>query len=671
MPVLLRTPIFAACLLCLGGIAKADTTPVGELSLEDLMQVEVTSVSKKPQRLAHVAASIFVITAEDIRLSGANSIPEALRLAPGVDATRVSGNRWAVSIRGFSDRLANKLQVLVDGRSVFNPAFSGVLWEQLQFPMEDIERIEVIRGPGATVWGSNAVNGVVNIITRSAAATQGVQAVAGGGTVDGAYGRARFGGSNLDQDLYYRAYGAVQNGSMQRAPYGAGADDWKNRSAGFRIDGYAAGGSRWDVSADFAEGHGESRTILVNPGATLSGRVPEDHSSVALRGRVEQKLDDGANVQLQATLSKNDYRVAGLANDQRTTFDIGLQHRLAVGTRHDVVWGGEFRVSSDTLVSSDLMVADEPSRTLSYYSLFGQDEILMTDALRLTLGLRMDHSPFTGWASQPTARLSWNLKPTQTLWAAASRAVRAPSRSESGLTLTYLGGVQTVPGIGPVPLVYHVRSNGSFQNEVLQAYELGLRSQWAPTLSTDITVFSHQYNNLRTPGTPDISYLGLPFAINVTSPIANGGALTLNGVEMSGDWRPLKDWRFQLAHTYNDVGSLDAGQALATSLVLPENITSARASWAPTSRTSVDFWWRYTSARSSPGNTLLVRNAYSSIDMRLGWKPRKDLELSLIGQNLNDGACQAIEGLALAAEVTGTVLTCMPRTLNVQARLDF
>ena len=255
-------PLLTLFLASLGSTAMAQTASnADEQSLQNLMQVEVSSVAKKPQRLANVAASIFVISAEDIRLSGANSIPEVLRLAPGIDATRLSGNRWAVSARGFADRLANKLLVLIDGRTVYSVAFSGVIWEQVQIPLEDIERIEVVRGPGASVWGSNAVNGVINIITRSAAATQGGQATLGGGTLDGKYGRVGWGSSDPAHDVYYRVYGTAQNAATQRAPYAVGDDTWTNRAAGFRLDGYSGAGTHWDVSTDYAGAKGDSTTV--------------------------------------------------------------------------------------------------------------------------------------------------------------------------------------------------------------------------------------------------------------------------------------------------------------------------------------------------------------------------------------------------------------------------
>lgn len=670
-------PIFSASLVFLCGAALADATqPSAAMSLEDLMQVEVTSVSKKPQRLANVAASIFVITAEDIRLSGANSIPEALRLAPGVDATRVAGNRWAVSMRGFADRVANKLQVLVDGRSVFDPEFSGVLWEQVLIPLDDIERIEVIRGPGAGIWGSNAVNGVISIITRSAAATQGSQASVGAGKIEGGYAKVRWGGHDAERDIYYRVYGSAQDASAPQAPYAAAQDDWSNAALGFRMDGYAAGGARWDVSGDIAQGTGDSRTMRLGPlhvvpgtfPGTVPGSVSGDFKNLSLRARSEHKMDNGSNVEVQAALSHLDYQLFG-SGDKRTTFDLGMQHRLAIGKQHDVIWGVDYRFSQDTMQVNDFLSMKEPELSAHYVGVFGQDEITLADTLRMTLGLRLDRSPFTGWESSPSARLAWNLEPTQTLWASVSRAVRAPSRGEVGLGMNSFSPPQLTP-FGRLPTLTHLYTDNGFKSEILLGYELGLRSQWAPSLSSDLTLFSHKYTDLRGPGTPVVSYAYLPNYLDLTVPVINPANLTLNGLELSADWRAAQNWRFQAAYTYNDVANLDAAQATLAALFLPKDIVSLRASWTPASNVNLDVWWRHVGARES-ATPAQARNAYTSIDVRLGWRPNKTMEFSLVGQNLSNGECAALDGATLAYELMGSVAACMPRMYGVQARFDF
>ena len=654
-------------------LAADATRDVGQLSLEDLMQVEVTSVSKKPQRLANVAAAVHVIGAEDIRLSGANSLPEVLRLAPGIDATRFSGNRWAVSARGFAEVFAEKLLVLVDGRNAFNPAFSGVSWQDFQFPLEDIERIEVIRGPAAAIWGSNGMNGVINIITKSAASTQGGQAVIGTGTVEGGYGRIRWGAQNADASLFYRVYGSTQHANHQDAPAsvggGNGHDAYGHDAAGFRLDGYLAGGARWDMSADFFRNRSDGMAYMHQAGGTSIDQQTERHRGTALRGRYEKTLADGGNLQLQAAYVHSDLSVPYVFTDDRDTFDLDLQHRFRLGERQELIWGANYRVSSDTISPGLVMSMNNPSRRMSYLGLFAQDEVGLAEHLRLTLGLRADHNPISGWDSQPTARLSWNLQANQTLWGALSSAARAPSRVDSGFNRNFA----YIPG-APVFFVPNtlvvLRSNDDQESERLKAAEIGLRSQWAPTLSTDLVAFRHRYENLlRTNGSTTI-VPGFPLTV-VNVEVRNGGEMTLNGVELTTDWRFDPAWRVQLAQTWNhvtDVGTL----TVDPSGTVPSSITSLRVSWAPASSVNVDAWLRHTAARPAvPTHIQLERQAFSGFDLRLAWRPKKALELSLTGQNLNKGTCDALAGLSLVASNSDVIATCQPRSLVGQVRIDF
>ena len=326
-------------------IAQDKTPGLNDFSIEDLMQVEVTTVSKKPQKLATVAAAVYVISAEDIRTSGANSLPEVLRMAPGVDATRISGNRWAVTIRGFATHLSNKLLVLVDGRNAYSPAFSGVLWEDFQFPMEDIERIEIIRGPAAAVWGTNGVNGVINIITKSAAATQGGQVVIGGGNVEGAYGRVRWGGQNADGSVLYRVYGSKQNANSRNAIAGGdGMDAYHTKATGFRMDGYLTGGERWDISGDVYSVRSDLFTTFSLPNTEFANPGMNSHDGQTLRGRYIQPLSHGGDLQIQASYAHADFTMGVLLADRRETFDLDVQHHFRWGERHDIVWGGGYRL---------------------------------------------------------------------------------------------------------------------------------------------------------------------------------------------------------------------------------------------------------------------------------------------------------------------------------------
>lgn len=650
----------------ISSFAVQEAHDIASFSLEDLMQMEVTSVAKKPQRLASVAAAVFVITAEDIRRSGANALPEVLRLAPGVDATRISGNRWAVSMRGFASRFSNKLLVLVDGRNIYNPAFSGVFWEDLQMPLEDIERIEVIRGPGSAVWGTNAVNGVINIITKSPAATQGGQAVVGAGNVEGAFGRLRWGGANADGSLFYRGYISTQSGEAQRAVGGgSGNDAYRQGGAGFRVDGYHGGAARWDLSGDLYDTRCDAFSMAQLPWVSAGAGV-EKHHGGSLRGRYEKTLADGSSFQVQGAYARTTATVQGLTTDDRSTFDLGFQHRFRAAERHDLVWGVDYRQTADTLASTAFLAIDGPSKRLSYYSVFAQDEIGLTDSLHLTLGARFDHNPFTGWETLPSASVSWSLAPNQTLWGSAARTDRAPSRGERGLNVS--NGSPVPPGATP----YVIRFFGSSDvgNEQLRAYEAGLRSQWDPSLVTDVVAFTHHYDQLGIGGPATYVPSSDGTYVNVLVPLINGGKLTLDGVELAVDWRPNPALRFQLAYTHQEVAEVSAGSA-AEAEQIPRQIASVRASWTPRADLNVDVWWRYTDDRPSPASSGAARKAFSSLDLRLAWKMRKSLELSLVGQNLNDGACRAYSGIANPVDGSLIMPTCMPRAVYGQVRWDF
>ncbi len=665
-----------ACLLALlpaPALAIDTENVLGRLSLEDLMQVEVTSVSKKPQRLANVPAAVHVISAEDILLSGANSLPEVLRLAPGLDATRFSGSRWSISARGFADLFAEKLLVLVDGRNAFSPTFSGVSWQDFQFALEDIERIEVVRGPAAAIWGANGMNGVINIITKSAAATQGVQAVVGRGTVEGAYGRAHWGGQVSDGDMFYRVYASAQNANEQVAPAslggGRGHDAYGDAAAGFRLDGYLSDGARWDMSADAYRNHAYDTAYMYQASGAAIEQQTERHQGSTLRGRYEKSLDDGANLQVQAAYAHSDMSIPYAFNERRDTVDLDLQHRFRLGTQQEFIWGANYRFSSDTITPGPVMSMDIPSRRMNYLGLFAQDEVSLAQSLRLTMGLRADHNPISGWDTQPTARLSWNLQPTQTLWAALSSAARAPSRADSGFNrnLTYIPG--NLGAFVPNTLVV-LKSDQNQSSEQLNAAEVGVRSQWAPSLSTDLVAFTHHYDNmLRTNG----HITAVPgFALTVVNvEVRNGGKMTLDGVELATDWRISSAWRAQLAQTWNHVVDVGAVTVDASGTV-PNSITSVRLSWTPSNSINVDAWLRHTAARPGvPTHIQLERQSFSGVDLRLAWRPQKALELSLTGQNLNAGARDAFAGLSMVASNADIIPTCMPKSLVARLRIDF
>ena len=382
--------------------------------------------------------------------------------------------------------------------------------------------------------------------------------------------------------------------------------------------------------------------------ATSTALSREFSRGTSLRARFEKPLADGSSLQIQGAYVHSEEGFPAPITDQRDTFDLDIQHRLRLGAAHDVVWGLNYRRSSDDMGGSPAMYMNTPSLAVSNYGAFAQDEISLAELWRLTLGLRMDHNAFTGWEPQPTARLSWNFQPNHTLWGALSKVSRAPSRGERGVNFIQ----DSAPG-NPLPILEVIHGAEDYASERLEAGELGLRSQWAPGLSTDLVVFQHRYSNLRIASTPTIdpstAQLGY---ITADVSLVNGGEMALQGAELAADWRLSPTWRVQLAQTWNDITHIGT-QELSDTGQVPTSITSLRLSWTPMSTVNVDAWWRHSAGRPGTLSTQIwARNAYSSFDLRLAWRPKSNLELSLVGQNLNNGACDAYAGILGARDAT-------------------
>lgn len=598
--------------------ASEELSPILGSSLEDLLQTEVTSVARKSQRLADVAAAVFVITADDIARSGAHSIPEVLRLAPGVDAVRISGDRWAVSIRGFTDRFANKLLVLVDGRNAYNPAFSGQFWETLQLPLGEIQRIEVVRGPGASVWGTNAVNGVINIITKAAAATHGAELLAGGGNREGAFAEARYGNRIDGSDTHYRVYAKGQQGNSFEHPDGSDAHDaYRNATGGFRIDSYGKEGSSWNLSGEAFE--------VVNRGEFLVPEAPPRFISVAqqnehfdggnLRGRYTRRVDNGSELEAQLAYAYSHSQLGVLGSDQRNTVDIDLQHHLHFSAGQEFSWGGGYRYSADSEGAGLQQRLKIPKETLQVYSLFGQGELNLASSLRGTLGVRLDHNQYTGLEWQPTARLLWNMDESSSAWLSASRAVRTPSRGERSFTYT---AAYAAPGL-PVT----IEGSEQFGAEHLLAYEIGMRRQLTPRLFADATAYYHQYKDLRaTDPTPALA-----------RSLKNAGRLSLYGEETSLDWRLSRQWHVQASYAYAQPQGVSGNTSEGIGIV--KHIAALQAGWAGSHGLSVDSFLRYHSRRNVPPELAsLATPAFTTLDLSIRWALDEHLELLLVGQDL-------------------------------------
>jgi iron complex outermembrane receptor protein len=616
-----------------------------ELSLDELMQVTVTSVSKKAQRLDETAAAVFVINADDIRRAGATNVPEALRLAPGVQVAAMGHNKWSVSIRGFNTRFANKLLVLVDGRAIYSPAFSGVFWEHNDIPLENIERIEVIRGPGGSIWGANAVNGVINIITRSAKDTEGGQlSVAAGNELRGA-AFARYGWT-LDEDTHVRLHAQAKSVDAGQAIGGGdGADDWNNRQAGFRLDA-SRGKDSYSLQGSIAQYKaGDFLTAFeVEPAIDADSiaytdflRTDGDGKTAHLLGRWERETDTGAH-SLQAYLDHSDHEI-GLFRYRNNTFDLEYQQQIT-RDKHDIIWGLGYRISHDQTTDRPYVRMADTSKTFSLYSAFIQDEItLAPNQWRLTLGGRFEHNDFTGFEFQPNIRLLWTPTPSDSLWAAASRAVRTPSRGETAST-AFISA--PMPPFVPFPMA--AVGDPAMDSEKLQALDLGWRRQWSPSLTSEVAAFYYRHSDLRgaIPDFPPVQFyennLAYPY---LPMTLTNAAGAESYGLEAAVDWLPRPDWRLQLNASLFEINARDpvAGvSAFEFVGTTPTHQLSLRSSFDITPRLQWDVWLRHVGKLGGGPTGYDTIPAYTSMDMRLAWKPRRDLQISLVGQNLLDAA---------------------------------
>jgi iron complex outermembrane receptor protein len=600
-----------------------------ELSLEDLMKVEITTAARKEQKLIDTPSAVFVILPEDIRRSGARSIPEALRMAPGLQVAQLDANKWAISSRGFNGRFADKLLVLMDGRSVYTPIFSGVYWDIQDTMMEDIERIEVIRGPGATLWGSNAVNGVINIITKPASDTPGVAANAGVGTNHRDFASARYGGA-IDDSVHYRAYAKY----LDDIGYDPGHDNWWMARAGFRTD--ATPGEHQNITAigDMYEGReGETLTIpsLIPPFTqSINQHVPVSGGN--LLARWSYTTPEGSRLTLQS-YAESTVRLGGILNEHRETMDVSLEHHISPLEGNDVVWGGEYRFTRDELTGSDTVQFDSDSRDAIIASGFIQDEItIVKERLRFALGSKFEYNTFsrreTPVEVQPSARVAWTPDPVHAVWASAGRAVRTPSRGESDARLN----VAALPGPTEVALMH----NRDFVSEKLTAVELGYRVQPLTEISLDVAGFYNFYDDLQTfePGTPFLETTPAPPHAVQPLNIDNKMRGHTYGIEVSALGQPFPFWRMQLAYTFlrmdllPEPGSRDP-QATSAEHESPGNQVYFRSSWDLPQNLQLDVMPRYVGVLSS-----LDVPAYFELDARLAWRPLARTEVSLTGQNL-------------------------------------
>ncbi len=629
--------LMAALMLALPAHAEeaARRAEFADLSIEELANIDVTSVSRRPERLQDAPASVYVITADDIRRSGARNLVEALNLAPNLQVARGSNANYFISARGMngtSNSPANKLLVMIDGRSVYSPLFSGMFWDEPDVMLEDVERIEVISGPGGTLWGVNAVNGVINITTRHARDTQGDLLVLRA-DVDGAQAAFRHGGA-MDSG-HWRAYGkAFGLGHSELASGRAIDDDWTQGQVGWRGD-WERGAERFSVNANAWRGReGQPAPgVIAAPGAGTGLDDIRLHGA-NVTGRWEHVLDGGGSVTAQAYYDYRYRKVPPTFTDAVGILDLQLQHALPAHGRHSIVWGGEYRTSRDR-VDNSRFVAFLPARdTQTWASLFAQDEVALRDDLRATAGVRWERNPYTGTEFLPNVRLSWRATPMHAFWAAVSRTVRAPSRLDVDAY---------VPGAPP----YLLAGGRGVRTETARVLELGYRGQAGQIVSYSVTAFRNLYDHLRT---QDVTPAGQIVFGNLMAGQARG-------LEAWGNVQMTQAWRLSAGATLLHEqfalkpGSRDQGSLMTTGRD-PACTAQLRSSHAIDAARELELAVRRNGALGLPNVP-----AYWAVDARFGWRFAPGMELSVIGTNLNGG--HAEYGVA-------SVRTEVPRTVGVK-----
>ena len=634
----LRVVLVASVLAATSTVLRAQqlaATQVGELkrlSIEQLTNVEVTSVTRSPQALSQSAAAVAVVTSGEIASSGAMNVPEAIRYVPGIHVAQLTASQWAVSSRGFASTNSPDLLVLSDGRSIYTPLYSGVFWDVQDYLMPDIDRIEVVRGPGAALWGSNAVNGVINVITKSAQDTQGGWLEAGTGSEERALAAAQYGGE-VANDVYYRVFAKYQDHAAEDHPASASADDWQLGHFGFRTDWKADSADAFTVQGDAYGGRigqvNPSVNIIGRPGPVGPLRVGVTGGNLLERWRHTMSDDSDFEVRLYYDYThRNDPTFV----DDLGTLDLDFQEHLPLGASQAITWGFTGRTMNDRNTGKGLFALDPPDSRDNVYSGFAQDEITLPHSVRLTLGTKLEHNDFSGFEVQPSVRAAWDLTGTQTVWGAVSRAVRVPTRLERDIDVD-----ATDPAGNPVVVLL---GNRNFHAEQVFAFELGYRWQPLPDLSLDLAAFHNRYTGLAS------LELGTPFLDAATGqiivPLFNENMIDghSTGIEGLALYSPVAWWRLSVDYSYIDMRLTPRGQDLNRDSFVegstPRNQVGLQSDFDLPDDISLHAGLRVLSAvRMLPEIVDGTGDpGYEELDINAIWRAAPHLTLSLEGSSL-------------------------------------
>jgi iron complex outermembrane receptor protein len=626
-----------------------------DLSLQELLDIEVTSVSRQSEPLSNAAAAIHVILGDEIVRHGYRSIPEALKNVPGLHVAQIDSQKWAVSSRGFNGRYNNKMLVLLDGRTLYSPEFSGVYWDTQDTLMADIERIEVIRGPGAAMWGANAVNGVINIITKHSAETQSGYAFIGAGEREQGFAGFRYGG-RLAEGVTARAYAKgfkrddldfdpndVSPGSAQLIEAEGSDNDWWSQQLGGRVDLSIDQASTLTLSAAAYESHMHQ---TVNLPTLTSPYMAYTNSHSKSRGwhilaDYTRALSANSQINIKSYFDHAKRDEPDLLGFSRDTFDIELNHQLDLGSRHDVLWGVGFRhINNELNPNTEIVSSDSYDEQINLWSLFAQDTItLKPDTWWLTLAARLEHHSYVDMEWQPTIRLSWQPADRHRFWTALSRAVRTPSHVERNYDLN-VGTLPPMTAFNPSPFPNRLvfAGNDDFDSETVDSIELGYRYANSAAFSLDTALFYNHYDDLRSISGLAVDTSSLPAFIETQTLLVNNTSGYNYGLELAANWLLSKELKLGLSYTYIE-SRFDDGQAQNTDA--PEQIVSLNMNWAVSHNVDFVGTWRYVDGSQSIDQVQGLNNqldAYQSVDLGINWHLNPSVTVSAFGRNLFYGS---------------------------------
>lgn len=629
--------------LLLAGVLLSITVPtwaqqkpadLASQSLEDLMNIEVTSVSKTTQTLSTTAAAIFVISEEDISRSGALNIPDLLRMVPGTDVSQINANTWAISARGLNQRFSNELLVLVDGRTVYTETFGGVFWEVLDLPLEDVERIEVIRGPGGSIWGGNAVNGVINIITKKSSDTHGGLVVTGVGNVDQGFGTLQYGGSVGKTD--YRVYAKYLN--QDHSPDSAGldgGDGWHMLQGGFRTDSVLSSRDTLMFQGNiYTAREGTPGTYLpsVTAPAILDNELLVNLSGGFIQGAWDHTLSPHSDTSLQVSYDR--YKRNDVLNEGRDALGLDFQQHFSGWARQNIVWGLSYRYSAGHSVGS-LTASFVPANIATQlYGSFVQDEIAVVPShFFLTIGAKLEHNYYSGFVFMPSVRAAWTPTPHHTLWAAISKADRTPNERDTALR----ANVNTFPGPGGLPVLVTLTGNPAFKDERLIAYEMGYRTTIVKQISVDFTAYYNDYSDEETAQPSALFMTNTPTPAHFVMPLIFENLMhgKTHGVEVAVNWQATGRWTlspgyaFEEIHMHSDSTSRDAMSPAAAEGGSPDHSAQLRSHLIIGHGLSWDASAYFVDRLRYPSEP-----SYTRLDTQLEWRFTEKASLSFVGQNL-------------------------------------